>query len=293
MRNEVKVNYLKPFDKSSVLVCGTAKNVARKLDEFVLRTDRAFAGFEKTNYLVCESFSSDNTWEKLLSLKSRRDDFNCMQDDQIDKIEKRRTVRIASARNQLLKKIKKDFNNFDYVVMMDLDGVNRDITRENVESCWRHSEWDGVTANQPLRYYDIWALRAKGWCETDCWNEYAALLKDMSPKQALKVAVTSKMRSINSKASPIQVQSSFGGLAIYRMKAFLSSEYVGADAEGIEICEHVPFHKGLLDNGFKIYIMPSLVNLNPKSQVMNILKEYILKVISWSRKVFSRVVIQQ
>lgn len=289
MSNNSNISSLKSFDKSSVLVCGTARNVSGKLDNFVLYTAKAFSGFEKTNYLICESFSSDGTWEKLLALKSDRDDFNCIQDGQIDERESRRTVRIASARNQLQETIKKNFENFDYVVMMDLDGVNRDLAKENVESCWHYSEWDGVTANQPLRYYDIWALRARGWCEADCWTEYQALLKDMPHKQALKVAVTSKMRSIRSNTPPIPVQSAFGGLAIYRMEAFLSSEYVGADEEGNEICEHVPFHKGLTDKGFKIFIMPSLVNLNPSTQVVNILKDFILKLINGTQKVFSRV----
>ncbi len=293
MNNNSHISSLKPFDKSSVLICGTARNVSGKLDKFVLYTDKAFSGFEKTSYLICESFSSDGTWEKLLALRSNRDDFNCLQDGQIDEREFRRTVRIASARNQLQETIKKNFENFDYVVMMDLDGVNRNLTRENVESCWQHSEWDGVTANQPLRYYDIWALRAKGWCETDCWNEYAALRKNMSHKRALKIAVTSKIRSISSNTPPIPVQSAFGGLAIYRMEAFLSSKYAGVDAEGVELCEHVPFHKGLTDKGFKIFIMPSLVNLNPKTQVGNILKDLIWKLISGIQKVFSRVARQQ
>jgi hypothetical protein len=279
----------KSFDKSSVLICGTARNVARKLDEFVLHTDKAFAGFEKKNFLVCESFSSDGTWEKLLSLKSERENFHCIQDNQIDKGETRRTVRIASARNRLQETIRKNFGNFDFVVMMDLDGVNRDLTKKNVESCWQHSKWDGATANQPLRYYDIWALRADNWCETDCWNEYASLRKDMSHKQALKVAVTSKMRSIKKNTPPISVHSAFGGLAIYRMEAFLSSEYVGADKEGKEICEHVPFHRVLTDNGFKIYIMPSLVNLNRTTQAMNIFKDFVLKLAEAFRNIFSRV----
>lgn len=289
MNSNVNIQLPKSFDESSVLVCGAARNVTKKLDEFIFHTDRAFAGFEKTTYLICESFSSDGTWEKLLSLKSNRDDFICIQDELIETSELRRTVRIASARNQLQKTIKEKFIDFDYVAMMDLDGVNRDLTKENVESCWRHSKWDVVTANQPLRYYDIWALRADGWCETDCWDEYASLLREMPHNQALKKAVTSKMRSIRSSTEPIPVHSAFGGLAIYRMEAFLSSEYVGEDEEGKEICEHVPFHKGISDKGFKIFIMPSLVNLSPMTQVSNIIKDFVLKFINTSRKLFSQV----
>lgn len=274
---------------SKVIICGTARNISRKMDDFLRVTEMSFSGFKEIEYLICESFSSDGTWEKLLSMKSSRDDFHCIQDNDVDITELRRTVRIASARNQLQRTIKEKFKDFDYVVMMDLDGVNRDLTKENVESCWRYSEWDAVTANQPLRYYDIWALRAAGWCETDCWKEYASLLKDMPHNRALKNAVTSKMRSIRSSTDPIPVHSAFGGLAIYKMEAFLSSEYIGEDEEGREICEHVPFHKGMSDKGFKIFIMPSLVNLNPTTQVSNILKDFVLKFINASRNLFSQV----
>ena len=180
--------------------------------------------------------------------------------------------------------IEKNFDNYDYVVMMDLDGVNRNLTRVNVESCWKQGGWAGATANQPFRYYDVWALRAIGWCENDCWKEYASLRKNMKHKQALKMAVTSKMKSIRPSGHPIEVQSAFGGLAIYRMEAFLSSEYIGEDEQGMEICEHVPFHKGLADNGFKVFIIPSLVNLNPMTQVWNMLKELILRLIEKCRK---------
>jgi hypothetical protein len=223
-----------------------------------------------------------------MSLKAQREDFHCIQDDQIDQTEMRRTVRIASARNQLKNNIGKNFDNFDYVVMMDLDGVNRNLTRASVESCWTHGGWAGVTANQPLRYYDIWALRAIGWCENDCWKEYANLRKDMKHKQALKIAVTSKMKSIRRSGLPIEVQSAFGGLAIYKMEAFLSSEYIGEDEQEMEICEHVPFHKGLTDKGFKIFIMPSLVNLNPMTQVGNMLKGLALRLIETCKKISSQ-----
>ena len=276
---------LKPVAESSILICGTARNVSRKLDNFLLNADKCFAGFKETQYLICESFSTDSTWDKLAFLKSQREDFHCIHDDQIDKTELRRTVRIASARNRLKNYIEKNFDNYDYVVMMDLDGVNRNLTRANVESCWTQGGWAGATANQPFRYYDIWALRATGWCENDCWKEYANLRKNMKHKQALKIAVTSKMKSIRPSGNPIEVQSAFGGLAIYRIEAFLSSNYIGEDDQGMEICEHVTFHEGLTAKGFKIFIIPSLVNLNPMTQIWSMLKELILRLIETCRKI--------
>jgi hypothetical protein len=161
--------------------------------------------------------------------------------------------------------------------MLDLDGVNRDLKPKCIETMWKFEAWDAAFANQPLRYYDIWALRAKGWSESDCWKEYQDLLQTLPEREAKKIAVTSKMKSISEKSKPIPVDSAFGGLGIYRIQAFLDGEYLGMDSSGNEICEHVHFHQKLVSKGHKLFIMPSLVNLNRKSQFLNIMKETLLK----------------
>ncbi len=59
-----------------------------------------------------------------------------VDDIEVNRNETRCTVRIASARNTIRNCVVKHFSEFDYVVMADLEGLNRNITRKAVESCW-------------------------------------------------------------------------------------------------------------------------------------------------------------
>ena len=58
----------------------------------------------------------------------------------------------------------------------------------------------------------------------------------------------------------IEVDSAFGGLAIYRREALLSGIYSGKNALGKPICEHVTLHEHIREKGFKIFINPKLIN---------------------------------
>ena len=264
-------------EESSVLICGTARNIERKIDEYFQIMTCSFTNFKTVTFLVCESFSDDRTQEKLELLQKSGVPLEFFIDKDVALDEKSRTVRIASARNSIRKVITEKYKTFDYVVMADMDGVNRDLTKEAVDSCWKWKGWDVAFSNQPYRYYDIWALRADNWCEYDCWAEYVSLSRVMTAKRAKKIAITSKMRSISVNASPIEVKSAFGGLAIYKMEAFLSGEYLGKTTDGYAICEHVTFHADLHRKDYKLFIIPSFVNLAPSSQRMNIIRDRFIK----------------
>jgi glycosyltransferase involved in cell wall biosynthesis len=277
--NSVKLESAMEIIGPKVIICGTARNVSRKIDSFVAQMDKSFKEFDDVQYLICESFSTDDTLRVLNRIKDRKKNFDFFSDSNISMKEHRRTVRIASARNEIVKKIRTSYPEIDYVVMADLDGVNRDLNSRAIQSCWQIPEWDMVSASQPLRYYDIWALRADGWVECDCWKEFEELKKEYSSRKARRIAVTSKMRSIRRCENPIQVQSAFGGFAIYTRAAFIEGTYRGADSNGDEICEHIPFHKDLLGKGYKLYINPKLVNLNEFTQIGNIIKEFLIKLL--------------
>jgi glycosyltransferase involved in cell wall biosynthesis len=277
-KSERKTDYIKPSESAvgtkKIVVCGTARNVARSIEDFVRRIRDVVSDFQEVQIVICESFSSDNTNEILSKLMVEFKNLNYFSDNSIPNFEARRTLRIASARNMLKQHIQDNFSHFDYVAMMDLDGVNRNLTRKAFLSPWSHSDWDVATANQSLLYYDLWALRAKGWSEGDCWVEYNLLTQQMSQKKAKKMAITSKMKKIPRRSKPIKVESAFGGLGIYRMEAFLSGNYAGLDSTGNELCEHVPFHADLVENGYRIYIFPQLVNMNAFSQIINLIKDF-------------------
>ena len=73
----------------------------------------------------------------------------------------------------------------------------------------------------------------------------------------------------------IEVDSAFGGLGIYTHEAFLACRYAGTDnqAGGIDVADHIPFHRDLRTKGFRIFINPALINCNkvPGGEVEEVL----------------------
>ena len=257
---------LKNIEDSKVVICGAARDVEKTIQRFVSDMQLAFSNFREVHFVFCESFSKYETRITIQELTNFNSTIHMVDDFEVNKNENRRTVRIASARNAIKNYVTKNFSEFDYVVMADLDGLNRNITRKAVESCWTIGYLDMVSASQTYKYYDVWALRAREWCENDCWEEYERLKLQYTEKIALRLAITSKMRSIPRASDPIPVMSAFGGFSIYRLEAFKHGNYVGVLDDGKEVCEHVPFNLQLSSLGFELFIAPKLVNLNSSTQ---------------------------
>jgi hypothetical protein len=258
---------------SKIVICGTARNVQSKLVPFIRKMSKSFSPFKEVHFFIVESFSEDETVNLLKNISQKNSKIRYKVDSKISLSEKRRTVRIASARNLIISEVKNFYIDFDYVVMADMDGVNRDLSVRSVTSCWNYHDWDAMFANQPFCYYDIWALRAIGWCESDCWKVYHSLISNMDKKAATKLAVTDKMRSIKRESVLIPVNSAFGGLGIYKKSVFVESAYVGEYPDGQECCEHVPFNTLLSEKGFRLFINPNLVNIKPSTQIMTKTKD--------------------
>jgi len=62
------------------------------------------------------------------------------------------------------------------------------------------------------------------------------------------------------RSSWINVDSAFGGLAIYDTKYIDGCSYTGITSSGIQVCEHVAFNQGIKNNAGEIYINPKLIN---------------------------------
>ena len=254
---------IKTISTSKVLIVGLARNCQETIEREVQIINSAFSEAETVNWLVIESDSDDETLSTLEKL-SESVKFAFITLGKLRKQYPKRTERIAKCRNRYLQELRvnKKYDNIDYVVVADLDGVNSELTKTAVESCWKFAEeWDACFANQSKVYYDIWALRHKTWCPNDCWQTYEFFLNHgMSKHRALHAAVYSRMLNIDSNEDPIEVNSAFGWLGIYKKHAILTSAYIGLDDNKEEICEHVNLHTTMRDKGLKLYIIPSLIN---------------------------------
>ena len=254
---------LSMFFKQRILVVGVARNCERNIKNDVSRLYEALKICKALSWLVVESDSSDRTVESLRGLEENVPNFRSISLGSLREQIPIRTQRIAHCRNVYLEQLKSNplYFDIDCIVVADLDGVNDLVTSEGFASCWTHSELVVCTANQRGPYYDIWALRHRLWNPSDCWQQYQFLLAHHAPsKTALWAATLAKMVTIAETEDWIEVDSAFGGLAVYRRDVLKDVLYSGLDEAGQEICEHVPLNNRIKSNGYRLFINPKLIN---------------------------------
>ena len=253
----------KPFAECSFLIVGVVRNVEHHLANDVETLASAFAGGGSLKWLLIESDSDDKTLDRLRGLRDKVDNFRFLSLGIVRDKLRLRAERIAYCRNKYVEELRKnnEYADVDYVVVADFDGINVLLTKSSVLSCWKRNDWDVCTANQAAPYYDIWALRHEKWAPNDCWEQFRFLNKyRLNVEKNADVSIYSKMITIPVDSDWIDVDSAFGGLAIYRREVFDESSYAGLTDNGDEVCEHVPLHTALKKKGFRIYINPEMIN---------------------------------
>jgi len=247
---------------TAVLVVGVVRNCAAQVRSDVLRLKAALTPFRNVHWLLVESDSDDDSTTRLAELADEVDHFRFLSLGSLRSQMPLRTERIAHCRNAYLNEIRTNaaYKQIDFVIIADFDGVNRLITDEAVLTCWERNDWDVCTANQRGPYYDVWALRHRDWSPNDCWSQYAFLQRNVGKRLALFAAVYSRMITISEDSDWIEVESAFGGFAIYRRHALEEAAYVGLQDDGRAVCEHVTFHSQLRARHCRIFINPKLIN---------------------------------
>lgn len=249
---------------AEVLVVGLARNVARTLAADVARLGAALQGFRAVHWLLVESDSDDDTLGTLRALQRAHAGFDHLSLGRLQPQWPERTERIAHCRNAYLQRLREDarYAAVQYVVVADFDGLNDRIDAAAIRSCWQRDDWDMCAANQAGPYYDIWALRHPLWSPNDCWEQHRFLSSYLGLReQVLYLAVHARMIRIPPDGEWIEVESAFGGLAVYRRHAFdAMAAYRGTEADGRPVCEHVPLHRAMRERGLRLFVNPALVN---------------------------------
>lgn len=247
---------------TSLLITGIARNCARTLRADVRRISAAFIA-HKISWYIVESDSTDKTVSILHDLKNSIPSFDFSSLGNLSSHYQQRTQRLAFCRNIYLHYVSTNpiCSHVQYVVVVDLDGVNCRLNSTSVQSCWLVDGWDVCCANQAGPYYDIWALRHPLLSPNDC-IEHLKMLKKLHVGhfQSIFTSVHSRMIRIPLDHNWIEVESAFGGLAIYRRSVLNGVYYAGSLPSGEAVSEHVPFNRQIRDAGGKIFINPALIN---------------------------------
>jgi hypothetical protein len=248
-----------------ILVVGLARNISRRMERTIDVLRQATSTCSKVHFLVIESDSDDDTPKRLKQLSNEVRNFRFRSLGQLRHNTEMRTERIAICRNTYLDELRDHpaYRNVSHLVAADLDGVCKDLTRQAFLSCWDQPEpWDVCAANQGDFYYDIWALRHPSWCPTDCWHDFEKWVPIVGRHRAREMFIFSRMIHIPTSRPMVEVDSAFGGLAVYQRDAILSARYSGvaADGSGMPVCEHVSLCQQMRAAGHRIFINPALIN---------------------------------
>lgn len=259
---------------STALIAGLARNCAETLPATLRRIETLRKSFATSHVYIFTNDNVDGTLGVLKAWQAHDPTITVDCEDGLCLRFSQRTQRIAYGRNKYLDLIRKR-PDLEYLVVMDLDGVNDHLTAEPrfsaaIAAAPRH--WGGVFANQRQRYYDVWALRHATWSPDDCWQRVRAEVRPglanafmrrigLAPSRSDAVAryVHARQRYIPASEPPIEVLSAFGGFGMYRASAIENNaQYIGL-LHGAPVCEHVSFNTTIRG----LYILPSLLNDAP------------------------------
>jgi Cryptococcal mannosyltransferase 1 len=258
--------------KRSVVIVGCARDCEAFLPAVLQNVRRIANLYSHAAFVFVENDSRDNTREILHRWLSERPSSFLVCLDGLAAQEKRRTARLAIARNAYMDAVHHHhMAKFDHLLVLDFDIVNTNvISEESLAETIRFldssSQNAAVFANQ-LPYYDIWALRHDVWCPEDCWAKIANRPAYLPRHRAIERYFTSRQVRISPDSPPVAVRSAFGGLGLYKLDFVRAARYVGLLPDGSEICEHVAFNEAAVRLGGMLYIYPRLLNRTPPEHI--------------------------
>jgi hypothetical protein len=258
---------------------GCARDCAGALPAVLANVDAVSALYTDTASVFVENDSRDAT-KAVLDGWGKGKNAHIIDLNGLAAIEPRRTPRLAFARHQYVERVKRDFPDYSDLVVFDCDDVNtRKLDLDAVARAIDFLESDpahaAVFCNQIGIYYDMWAFRHPDMCPGDVWEEvldYATTF-NVPDQEAFDQTFAKRIFSLPRDTEPLEVDSAFGGLGIYKIGAILGNrrDFVGSKRKevrtnvgvrkmGWQLCEHVAFHTGLREQGGRLFVLPYLIN---------------------------------
>ena len=243
-----------------IIICSTIKDEEKNLKNFFNKIDQIVSKFEDYFLIFVESDSSDGSIRLLNEyIKKRKGKIIIKK----LKNKKNRIIRIEISRNEYLQHIRdnKKLTKFDYLLIMDADGVNNRINYRNLENSIKKKNWNAIFANQSFFYYDVYALRIKNFINENFIHKIKSDIKNktvLNLKNIIYENLT-KFFYLNRKFNQryIKVKSAFGGFGIYKLNKILKFKYNSFSGQQ---CEHVKFNEDIYNKYGGLFIDKNLIN---------------------------------
>ena len=244
-----------------IIICCTVKNEAKNLKRFFSVLENFIFNFDDYFIVFVESDSSDNSLELINNFLMNKK--GVVLKESINK-NYNRIKNLEICRNRYLDYVKKNssISNFDYLIVMDVDGVNNRINFKNIKNSINSlKDWTAIFPNQTFFYYDIFALRINNFIEKNYIenikndylnNKFRSLKKNINFNLQKYFFLNKKFKN-----RFIEVRSAFGGMGIYKLDKIKEFKYESLD--GMQ-CEHVILNESLSKKYGNLYIDRKLYN---------------------------------
>jgi hypothetical protein len=263
-------------------ICGPVKNCGAYLEKIFSNIEKIGELFDDYVIIMYYDNSSDNTLQQIVDYGKTNNKLIYYVNTK--KVSPFRTHRIAKARNFCIDKIRRDYSDFEYFIMMDCDDVNcKTVYPEILGKYLERKDWDALSFQTSPYYYDIWALSIKPY--NFSYNHFE---NNIGFYDIIKKYVTERLQQLKP-GELLPCISAFNGFAIYRTSQFKNCWYDGrvradllpkhklmehqkaansfilfkdyGNVNGLfEDCEHRAFHlQGIRKNNAKIRISPEIL----------------------------------
>jgi len=243
-----------------VIFCGLARNCESKIDTNMHLINKISNYFKDYKIIIFENNSSDNTKSKINNhakinsklIKIGNDD----GEEFLSGLEESRIIRMSKYRSKIQEYIKDNYTEYDYVILLDFD-----IKTWSIEGILTSLAWHDFDVMGSVSLgFGPYSQSYDGWTHYDRWAfKFHSWTEEFSIDQSILRWFNLWKPPVGGK--PIQCLSVFGGLAIYKMEAYLAGEYGSRHPKelgNITCVEHAQFHYSMNQKGYdKIYLNPS------------------------------------
>jgi hypothetical protein len=258
----------------NILFCGIARNVGAKLQRNIDCLHKTGELFKDYRIFIYENNSTDDTVQiltdnrsnKLMYLSEKRldEDYRSKIDSGEDMWHYNRCVVLAECRNKYLNYFEQSDMKFDYVCVLDLD-LNGGWSYEGIGHAIFTLESD--EKNGCVSAYGVLAEKyGKDSLEQHDTKDYVMYdsfaFRPLNWNIGVHLISTPTFNKVHVKRGdePFEVDSNFGGMAVYKSNALQDKKY-GAKQwiEGVVDPDHVVLNRQVKKDGWKIIMDPSMI----------------------------------
>jgi hypothetical protein len=255
------------LSNKKIAILGLVRDVDSVLGHNIKYINQLSSMCERVSYFIYENDSIDNTVVVLKEINKNITNFHYISEQlslkKYGQVKtKNRVTNLAKHRNLCLEYAKNNFQETDFIIVLDLDfrWANIEGILNSFGLISKTNQIDGMAGfsfeikpnpfspqKNMLWNYDSWAYRGNWWDD---------LHKHINKYNGLDPMIWFGFWQPVIGSCPIQVNSAFGGCCIYKTNKFLIGKYEDYD------CEHVCFHKYLAERcSFKLFVNPSQIML--------------------------------